>query len=123
MQSKTIRNSFLFFTFFYFLLHLGYLVWVYFFTDGYPSEKLIFSYTFTIYIAVIYALMHDNRIEEGFSEPYDLGFLIWMSWPIFVPYYLYKTRRWFAVPLIGLLVGVFWIDAIVALIWEYSLPS
>ena len=36
----------------------------------------------------------------------DMGMFLYLTWIVFVPYYLFKTRRWKAIYIIGVLLGI-----------------
>ncbi len=117
---RRIRDSLILGSIAFFVIYTAYCSWIYFFTDYYPSERLSVSYQLAVYCAVIWALVNDNKLGHHVYDAYDLGFLAFLFWPIFLPFYLFKSRGLIAIPLlIGLLV-IFFVEALVRVAWDYS---
>jgi len=55
---------------------------------------LVFSLLLTGWVRI-------DRRMRGLSVPFEFDFFVYFAWPVFVPYYLFRTRRW-----IGLLFGI-----------------
>lgn len=59
---------------------------------------LLYTFTFSLLLT---AWVRSDRRLQNFTAPYEFEFFVFFLWPIFVPYYLVRTRGW-----IGLLFGV-----------------
>jgi hypothetical protein len=44
-------------------------------------------------IAVIFWLQRDAR-RTGIGAVHDLGYFLLLAWPVVIPWYAWKTRRW-----------------------------
>jgi hypothetical protein len=44
-------------------------------------------------LAVISWLQKDAR-RTGVGAVHDLGFFLWLGWPVLIPWYVWKTRGW-----------------------------
>lgn len=95
----------------------AYLIGVYFLTDDVPSERLMLLYRFIIVVLSAWYVVLENRERRYVYEPYELGMLIWIAWPVYLPYYLFRSRGLKGILMfLGLLVLVF-LDWIVSLLW------
>jgi len=56
-----------------------------------PSPSLALFFSFGPLLAVILWLQKDAR-RTGVASVLDLGFFLWLAWPIVIPWYAFKTR-------------------------------
>lgn len=57
------------------------------------------------FIWIVIWIVFDSEGRPGIGRPYDYGFLVYAFFAVYVPYYLFKTRGWWALPmLLGLLI-------------------
>jgi len=56
--------------------------------------------------AIGWWIKNDSR-ERGIGYISDLGFLLYVAWPIVIAHYLFKTRGWKGLLLIAVPIGVF----------------
>lgn len=100
------------------IMYLFYLIMVYAFTDSYPAAHLNNLYVIILSFVVISYVLRENRRSKIIASAHDLGFFAYITFPFFIPYYLYKTRRTMGViVLIGLVVLMF-LKPIVYSIWS-----
>ncbi len=88
------------------------------------SDKTFFWFSLAFYWALGWWFINDSR-KYGFpwADKYmDMGMYLYIGWFFIVPYYLFKTRGWKAVYVIGLLLGIYF-GAYVVGIFLYLLLS
>ena len=100
------------------LSYLSYVVYVYFFANTYPASHLNRLYVFVLgFIAISYVLS-ENRRSKIIAPAHDLGFFACLTLPLFVSYYLLKSRRLVGIPILFGLMALFFLKPIVYLIWS-----
>lgn len=99
-------------------IYLLYLIFVYWFTDDYPAVHLDRLYVFALSIITISYVLKENRRSKVVGFAHDLGFFAYLSFPVFIPYYLIRSRRMKGFLLVLGLVGLFLLERIVYLIWS-----
>jgi len=66
---------------------------------GSPEHAgLLYALAFSLLLT--YYVRADRRVRD-FRVPFEFDVFVYFAWPIFVPYYLFRTRGW-----IGLVFGV-----------------
>lgn len=99
-------------------LYLLYVVFVYWFTDAYPAAHLDRLYVFVLSFVIISYTLNENRRSKIVGFAHDLGFFAYLTFPIFIPYYLIKSRRKIGALILSGLVCLFLLEPIVYLIWS-----
>jgi hypothetical protein len=56
-----------------------------------PSESFGLIFTFALTWLMVWWLKEDNKLRGRTSE-FDMGFIVYLLWPIIIPLYLFKTR-------------------------------
>jgi hypothetical protein len=59
-----------------------------------PGEALLRLYNFTVAILLATWLIEDARVSARSGPSFDYGWFVMWVFPIYLPYYLYSTRRW-----------------------------
>ena len=75
----------------------------------------------SIILSIIWAIADSESYD--FDKPFDFGFLMYVFWPIAMPYYLYKTRGADGFVLFIGFVGVWlgpWLAGLVAYTYIYT---
>jgi hypothetical protein len=66
-----------------------------------------------------YWLDKDSR-QHRISWVFDMGFFLYLAWPVIVPIYLFRTRRFKAIPIIlgflGIYIGAYAIGGVIGII-------
>lgn len=71
-----------------------------------PTELLLTLYSFVITILLATWLIADTR-QSGRTQPtFDYGWFILIASAVYVPYYLFSTRRWRGLLMLALMVLV-----------------
>ena len=71
-----------------------------------PTELLLTLYSFVITILLATWLIADTR-QSGRAQPtFDYGWFILIASAVYVPYYLFSTRRWRGLLMLALMVLV-----------------
>lgn len=88
------------------------------------SERFYFWYVLAFYWALNWWFINDAR---NYAVPWvdkymDMGMYLYVAWMFIVPYYLFRTRRWKAIYIIGLLLGTYFIAPVMGAVL-YSLLS
>lgn len=99
-------------------LYMLYVIFVYWFTDGYPAAYLDRLYVFVLSFVTISYILNENRRSKIVGFAHDLGFFAYLTFPIFIPYYLIKSRRKIGVLILLGLVALFLLEPIVYQIWS-----
>ncbi len=74
-------------------LYCCYSFYVYFYTDRYPSEGIADFYGATILMFIIgFVALECPEYKKKIYVVYEHGMLIWGIWPVYLPYYFFKTR-------------------------------
>lgn len=60
--------------------------------NGEGAERLSLVWTPVFRILVAMWIEADSRGHPEVYRPYDFGFLIYAMWPLYLPYYLMRTR-------------------------------
>ena len=102
-------------------IYLGYLIFVYWMTESYPAPHLDRLYVYILSFVIITFVLRENRRSRVIGFAHDLGFFAYLTLPIFIPYYLIKSRRIKGVLVVLGLAGLFLLDPLVFLIWS-SIP-
>lgn len=75
----------------------------------------------SLFLTIVWA-MADSETND-FDKPFDFGFLMYMFWPIALPYYLYSTRGLDGIVLYIGFMGVWvgpWLAGLVAYTYVYT---
>jgi hypothetical protein len=82
---------------------------------GVEAERLSLAWAIIFSLLVAMWIDADSRGNSKVYRPYDFGFLMYLVWPLYLPYYLIRTRgTW----------GVAWLIGFVALYllsWAFRL--
>ncbi len=62
-------------------------------------------------------IVNENRKYEYIYHPHELGFFVWLIWPLLVPYYLIKSRGLKGVGVLLILVLLMYLESFAYLIW------
>ena len=62
-------------------------------------------------------IVEENRTRQAIYNVHDLGFFLWILWPILVPYYFIKSRGIAGLAIFLLLLALLIMDSIVYWIW------
>ena len=73
-------------------LYFPYAFYVMYFTEYLPDEGLGSVYAFLVVVLSVWFIDIESRNEHKIYRTYEYGLLIWIIWPAYVPYYLFKTR-------------------------------
>lgn len=78
----------------------------------YPSREsdLVFSFEFTFLLAW---WVHIDRRKHRISLPFEFEAFVFFAWPLVMPYYLFGTRGWWAIPILMAWAMVFFIPDLV----------
>ena len=60
--------------------------------DGIGAERLTLAWTLTFSLLVALWIEADSRRFTNVYRPYEYGFLVYLMWPVYLPYYLVRTR-------------------------------
>jgi hypothetical protein len=73
------------------------------------SNSFNFGYTLAFYWALGWWFINDSRKHGApwFNKYMDMGMYLYIAWIFIVPYYLFRTRGWKAIYIIGLLFGIY----------------
>jgi glucose dehydrogenase len=93
-------------------------VFVVFFTEEWPAEHLTTVYQLVIILLSVIFVERENRRFQHVYHPYELGLLIWIFWPVFLPYYLVKTRGKIGILMFGGLIAILLVQSAVFLVWD-----
>ena len=97
------------------LLYALYTAYYMFFTDYSPNDSIGTMYaTFIVFLTVWYIDI-ESRVHTKIYRPYEYGLLVWTIWPLYIPYYLIKTRRAKGALLLLLIIAVIELDYLVYL--------
>lgn len=85
---------------------------------GSPEHSgLLYALAFSLLLT---GWVRADRRTRGFSAPFEFDVFVYFAWPIFVPYYLFRTRGWmgliFGVGICGLFVAPVIVAATIATI-------
>jgi len=100
------------------IIYLVYVVFVYWFTDAYPAAHLDNLYAFVLSIFIVVYIVRENRRSKIVGFACDLGFFAYITLPLFVPYYLIKSRRLTGILVTVGLTALFYIESIVYFLWS-----
>ena len=65
------------------------------------NSRLVYVFAFAVFVT---GWVSADRRARGIPVPFEFNILVYATWPIFVPYYLVRTRGWK-----GILLGIgFW---------------
>ena len=85
-----------------------------------PSPLVVLIVQLAPLLAVIIWLQDDARLTKAVNV-YDWGFLLWVAWPLLMPWYVVKTRGrrgWLlAFKLTALMFAPFIVASAVSLLW------
>jgi len=88
------------------------------------SNNAVLWYSLAFYWAFGWWFINDSR-KHGIpwvDKYMDMGMYLYVAWIFLIPYYLFKTRGWKAIYIIGLLLGIYF-GAYVMGVILYSLLS
>lgn len=72
-----------------------------FLRDWHGAENLVLLWSLAFGVLVAMWIDADSRQREAVYRPYEYGFLIYLAWPLYLPYYLFKTRRGMGIVWLG----------------------
>lgn len=84
------------------------------------STQSLWGLVFLI-VTIVWA-MADSDINE-FEKPFDFGFLMYIFWPVYLPYYLISTRGIEGIVLFFGFMGIWlgpWLAGLVAYTYVYT---
>lgn len=55
----------------------------------------------------------DQRDHPEVERPFDYGFLLWIFWPPYLPYYLWRTRRGAGLWMLAGFLSLFWLGFLI----------
>jgi hypothetical protein len=67
-------------------------------------------------LLLVFWLELDSKKHKNVYRPFEFGFLIFLSWPLYLPYYLVRTRRAFGVVWLVAFVGLFYLGFLLQLL-------
>lgn len=99
-------------------MNVAYLVFVYFFTEDFPSSQTQALYQFVLLVLALMFIVRENQQLRTIYHPHDFGFFALFVWPLFLPYYFVKTRGWRGILLFLLFVVLLIAETVVYLVWQ-----
>ena len=72
----------------------------YWFHAGKESTTTIIAGALCIYLMALW-IKEDSKDHPEITRPFDYGFFVYLFWPIYFPYYLWRTRRGRGLKLFG----------------------
>ena len=90
-----------------------------------PSDSSLMLYNMAFSLAVAIGVQSDRR-TQSFGAPYEYGAFMFFLWPVLLPVYLFRTRRWRGlaaafgvfllaeVPVFAAIASYYWLSASVA---------
>jgi hypothetical protein len=74
-----------------------------------PSDRLLSLHGAALIVLVILWVDADSREHPSIYRPFEYGYLALLFWLPYVPYYLWRTRRFVGVMMLGGFVGLFFL--------------
>ncbi len=89
-----------------------------FYQTGMGAERLSLAWSVVLSLLVATWVEADSRGDARVYRPYEFGFLVYLIWPLYLPYYLIRTRgAWGLAWLAGLATLYFLGWALKEVIW------
>src|SRR6187549_3557462 len=63
-----------------------------------PTGSSVFLYNIAFAFCVAWFVESDRRVR-GIHAPFEHGAFIFFLWPVALPFYMFRTRRWWGVVL------------------------
>jgi drug/metabolite transporter superfamily protein YnfA len=83
---------------------------VFYWHDAEPSQPLLTAAAFWSLLLLIIWVDADSRNRQGrIYRAYDFGFLIYLLWPFYLPYYFWRTRGLPGLAIFSGLVGLYFL--------------
>jgi len=97
--------------------NLVYLVYIYWFTDVSPGQGIgVFYRTALMLMLVSYAEL-ENRQFKHVYHPFEMGLLMYLYWPFYLPYYFLKSRGFRGIMLFLGIILLLLAEWIVEIVW------
>jgi len=74
----------------------------------FPSVEADLIYALGFSLLLTWWVYADRR-KRRHPVPFEFEAFVFFAWIVVVPVYLFQTRRWWGLPLIGCLYGAFWL--------------
>ena len=105
MDTKLNNQSIFLVTLAVLSLFIGIAVVVLYFNDLEVSAGFNGLWQFVIVVLLVMWVNEDSKNNKKIYKPFDFGFLVFLFYIIYFPYYLIKTRGWLLGS--GIIVGIF----------------
>jgi hypothetical protein len=76
---------------------------------SHSSNRTLFVFSLAFYWALSWWFINDSRKQGApWADKYmDMGMYLYVAWIFIIPYYLFRTRGWKAIYIIGLSLGIY----------------
>lgn len=84
------------------------------------ETQMLWSFIFIV-LSIMWAV--EDTKNNKFEKPFNFGFLMYVFWPIFFPYYLWVTRRTDAIPMCSGFIFIWvgpWLMGLISYVYIYS---